>query len=117
MSRKDVVLLEGRRLHHETMVEQAGHFAGAGQQSIALELGVLPLGHPLAQRDPQIRMDREDDKDLEGMEAFVRRLVRVAGGDEGGQLDEAEALKLDYCTKYSVFSVIFGLNPRTQIPA
>jgi hypothetical protein len=73
----------------------ARHLPGAGQQNIALELGVSPLGHLLAKRRPRIRADREDDKDLEGMEASVRRLVRISGGKECGQLDEAAALELD----------------------
>lgn len=77
------------------MAKQAGHLAGTGQQNIALELSVSPLGHLLAKRGPRIRADREDDKDLEGMEAPKRGLIRITGGKECGQLDEAATLELD----------------------
>lgn len=77
------------------MAKQAGHLASAGQQNIALELGISPLGHLLAKRGPRIRADGEDDKDLEGMEASVRSLVRISGGEKCGQLDEAAAFELD----------------------
>jgi hypothetical protein len=76
------------------MIKQAGHLAGTGQQNIALELGIPPLGHLLAKRCPRIRADGEDDKDLKGMKASVRRLVRVPGGEKCGQLDKAAALEL-----------------------
>lgn len=77
------------------MTKQAGYLASAGQQSIALELGVSPLGYLLAKRGPRIRADGEDDKDLEGVEASVRRLIRISRGEKCGQLDEAAALELD----------------------
>jgi hypothetical protein len=62
------------------MVEQAGDLADAGQQSIALELSISPLGHLLVKRGLRIRADREDDKDLEGMEASEGSLAWIARG-------------------------------------
>ena len=76
------------------MVEQAGQLASATQQHVVLELSVSPLDHLLAERCPWIRADREDDKDLEGMEASKRGLVRITGGKKGGQLNEAATLEL-----------------------
>jgi hypothetical protein len=45
---EDVVLGKARRLYHETVVEQAGHLSGAGQQNIVLKQCVSPLSHLLA---------------------------------------------------------------------
>ena len=82
-------------MHHEVVVEQAGNFAGAGEMSVSLEVGVLSLDHFLAQGCPRIGVDGEDGKDLEGMEAFEGSLVRISRGDVRRKLDEATAFQLD----------------------
>lgn len=82
-------------MQHDIVVEQAGDFGRAGEQSVRLEVGVLFLDHLLAQRCPRVGVDGENDKDLEWMEAFPGRLVRVSRGNERRKLDEAAAFQLD----------------------
>lgn len=60
------------------MAKQAGHLTGAGQQNIALELGISPLSYLLTKRGPRICMDREDNKNLEGIEASVWYFIRIS---------------------------------------
>lgn len=59
------------------MVEQASDFACAGELDVSLELGISPLGYFLAQDGPGIRVNGEDDEDLERVRASEWSLVGV----------------------------------------
>jgi hypothetical protein len=44
---EDMILRGRRGIGHETMVQESNHFPCAAEQSIRLEVGILPLGHLL----------------------------------------------------------------------
>lgn len=93
---EDVILLQGRGVSHELMGEKAGHFARTGKGRTRLKLGVASLSHLLAERRPGISMNGKDDKHLERMEAFERRLLGLPGRHKGRELDEAAAFQLRF---------------------
>jgi hypothetical protein len=79
-------------MDHDPMVEQAGDFASAGELGVSLELGISPLGHFLAQDGPGIRVNGEDDEDLERVRASEWSFVGVPWSKISGKLDEAAAV-------------------------
>lgn len=89
---KDVVSFEAWRVDHDAVIEEAGDFACAGELGVSLELGISPLGHLLAQDGPGIRVNGEDDEDLERVKAFEWSLVGAPWSKISGKLDEAAAL-------------------------
>lgn len=91
---EDVVLLQRGRVKHQIVTEEASNLAGAGDVSFFLEESILFFYHPFAESGPGLGVDGKNEKDLEWMEAFTRRVGGGAGGDEAGELNKAAALSL-----------------------
>ena len=78
----------------DVVAEEASHLPSAGDVCVFLEDGVLFSYHPFAERCPWLHVDGEDEKDLERVKSFARRVGGGAGRNEARELNKTAAFSL-----------------------
>jgi len=70
-------------MDHNTVIKETRHLASTREQGVGPKLSLLSVYHLLTESCPRVRMDREDNKNLEWMEPPKWGLVRISGDNEG----------------------------------
>lgn len=65
------------------MIEETGHLTCIREQGVGLKLDLLSISHLLTEGSRRVCMDREDNNNLEWMEAPKWGLVRIPRDNEG----------------------------------
>jgi hypothetical protein len=70
-------------MDHDPMVEETHYLASTCEQGVGLKWGLLSVHHLLAEGGPRVRVDGNDDENLEWVEAPKWGFVRIPGNNEG----------------------------------